>query len=171
MTRKVRLLVIGVFTILLYWTIYQRVYEVSAIVALCMVLLMWSHYKQGTVMLAAKAFHAKDYDKAEQLLKEIKNPDRLSKKRRGFYEFIYGNIELYKNNFEDSERHFQIASCFPLRNQNDKGIVLIQLANLNLRKHEYGKAKAYTDKAKALKISARVQNIIQKIEQEIIVQT
>jgi len=171
MTRKARLLVVGVFMILLAWTIYQRAYEVSAIVALCLVLLIWSHYKQGSVMLAAKAFHDKDYDKAEQLLKEIKDPDRLSRKRRGFYEFIYGNIELQRNNYEDSERHFQIASRFALRNENDKGIVLAQLANLNLRKHEYEKAKAYIEKAKTLKISARVQNIIQKIEQEIKVES
>ena len=171
MTQKARLLVLGVAMILLGLTIYQRVYEVSAIVFLCILLLIWSHYKQGTVMLAAKAFHDKDYDKAEQLLKEIKDPDRLSKKRRGFYEFIYGNIELQRNNYEDSERHFQIASRFALRNENDKGIVLVQLANLNLRKHEFDKAQAYVDKAKALKISARIQSIIQKIEQEIIVKT
>jgi tetratricopeptide (TPR) repeat protein len=168
MTSKARLFVIGVAILLLVWTIYQRVYEVSAIVSLCIVLLIWSHYKQGTVMLAAKAFHQKDYNKAEELLQEIKDPDRLSKKRRGFYEFIYGNIELQRNNYEDAEYHFQIASRFPLRNQNDKGIILVQLANLNLRKRQYDKAKAYVEKAKALKISARVQNIIQKIEKEII---
>jgi tetratricopeptide (TPR) repeat protein len=167
MTRKARLLTVAIAVVLLGWTIYQRVYEVSAIVALCIILLIWSHFKQGTVMLAAKAFHHKDYDKAENLLKEIKDPDSLSSKRRGFYEFIYGNIELQKNNFESSEYHFQIASRFALRNENDKGIVLAQLANLNLRKHEFEKAKAYIDKAKTLRISARVQSIIQKIEQEI----
>jgi tetratricopeptide (TPR) repeat protein len=167
MTRNARLTVIGVAIILLSWTIYERVYEISAIVVLGIILLIWSYYKQGTVMLAAKAFHQKDYNKAEHLLQEIKDPDRLSKNRRGFYEFIYGNIELQRNNYEDAEHHFQIASRFPLRNQNDKGIVLVQLANLNLRKREYDKAKAYVDKAKTLKISARVQDIIQKIEKEI----
>src|SRR4051812_28849307 len=109
MTSKVRLSVIVVAIILLSWTIYQRVYEISAIVALCIVLLIWSHYKQGSVMLAAKAFHQKDYDKAQRLLKEVADPDRLSKKRRGFYEFIYGNIELQRHNYETAEHHFQIA--------------------------------------------------------------
>ncbi len=167
MTQNVRLLVLGVFTALLIWTIYEHVYEASAIVVLSIALLVWSHYKQGTVMLAAKAFHDKDYDKAERLLKEIRNPDRLSKSRRGFYEFIYGNIELQRNNFDKSEHHFQIASRFALRNENDKGIVLVQLANLNLRKHDFEKARAYTDKAKTLKLSARVQSIVEKIEKEL----
>ncbi|HCN82410.1 MAG TPA: hypothetical protein DIT07_02155, partial [Sphingobacteriaceae bacterium] len=127
MTRKVRLLVFGIAVILLGWTIYEHVYEVSAIVTLCLVLLIWSYFKQGTVMLAAKAFHQKNYEKAEELLKEIKDPDRLSRKRRGFYEFIYGNIELQRENYEFSEQHFQIASRFPLRNENDKGIILVHL--------------------------------------------
>jgi tetratricopeptide (TPR) repeat protein len=167
MTSKVRLSVILVAIILLGWTIYERVYEISAIVALFIVLLIWSHYKQGSVMLAAKAFHQKDYNKTERLLKEVADPNRLSKTRRGFYEFIYGNIELQRNNYEGAEYHFQIASRFPLRNQNDKGIILVQLANLNLRKHDYEKAKAYINKAKTLRLSARVENIVQKIEKEI----
>jgi tetratricopeptide (TPR) repeat protein len=167
MTRKARLFVFGITLILLGWTIYERVYEVSAIVGLFLGFLIWSYFKQGSVMLAAKAFHQKDYDKAEELLREIKDPDKLSRKRRGFYEFIYGNIELQRENFELSEQHFQIASRFPLQNENDKGIILVHLANLNLRKHDYEKAKAYTDKAKDLKISVRIQNIIKKIEQEI----
>jgi tetratricopeptide (TPR) repeat protein len=167
MDRRSRFLVLGVATVLLCWTIYEGVYEVSAIVTLCILLLIWSHFKQGSVLLAAKAYHAKDYENAERLLKEVKDPDWLSKKRRGFYEFIYGNIELQRNNFAASEHHFQIASRFALRNENDKGIVLAQLANLQLRKHEYDKARAYVEKAKTLKISARVQSIIQKIEKEL----
>lgn len=167
MTRKARLLVFVVALILLLWTIYEQAYQVSSIVGLCLILLIWSHFKQGTVMLAAKVFHEKDYEKAEELLKEVKDPDRLSRKRRGFYEFMYGNIELQRENYEASEHHFQIASRFPLRNENDKAIVLVHLANLNLRKQNYEKVRAYTEKAKELKISARIENIIQKIEQEL----
>jgi tetratricopeptide (TPR) repeat protein len=100
-------------------------------------------------------------------LKEIEDPDRLGRHRRGFYEFIYGNLELYKQNYEEAEKHFQIASRFPLRNQNDKAIVLVHLANINLRKKDKEKAKAYVEKAKTFKISARVKNIIEKIESEI----
>jgi tetratricopeptide (TPR) repeat protein len=167
MTQKVRLAVLAIAAILLGWTIYQQVYEISAIVVLGILLLTWSYFRQGTVLLASKAFHDKDYVKAEDLLRQIKDPDRLSKNRRGFYEFIYGNIELNRNNFDEAERHFQIASRFPLRNENDKAIILVQLANLSLRKQDFEKAKAYAEKAKSLKISARVQNIIQKIEKEI----
>ena len=117
--------------------------------------------------MAAREFHAKNYDEAEVLLKEIEDPDRLGKHRRGFYEFIYGNLELHRHNYDEAEKHFQIASKFPLRNQNDKAIVLVHLANINLRKKDVERARAYVEMAKTYKISLRVKDIIAKIESEI----
>lgn len=167
LTRKARLWVIGIALLLLAWTVYQQVYEITAVIALMIGFLIWGYFREGTVVMAAREFHAKNYEEAEILLKEIEDPDRLGRHRRGFYEFIYGNLELHKHNYEEAEKHFQIASRFPLRNQNDKAIVLVHLANINLRKKDKEKAKAYVEKAKTFKISARVKNIIEKIESEI----
>ncbi len=167
LTKKARLWVIGIAVLLLIWTVYEQVYEVTAATVLMIGFLIWGYFKEGTVVMAAREFHAKNYQEAEILLKEIEDPDRLGRHRRGFYEFIYGNLELHKHNYEEAEKHFQIASLFPLRNQNDKAIVLVHLANINLRKKDKEKAKAYIEKAKTFKISARVKNIIEKIESEI----
>lgn len=167
LTKKARLWVIGIAVLLLIWTVYEQVYEVTAATVLMIGFLIWGYFKEGTVVMAAREFHAKNYEEAEILLKEIEDPDRLGRHRRGFYEFIYGNLELHKHNYEEAEKHFQIASRFPLRNQNDKAIVLVHLANINLRKKDKEKAKAYVEKAKTFKISARVKNIIEKIESEI----
>lgn len=171
LTKKARLLVIVIAIILLGWTVYQQVYEITAVVGVTIGLLIWGYFREGTVVMAAREFHDKNYDRAEELLKEIDDPDRLSRHRRGFYEFIYGNLELHRHNYEEAEQHFQIASKFPLRNQNDKAIVLVHLANLNLRKKMPERAAAYVEKAKTLKITSRVKNIIEKIEQEIKIQS
>jgi len=167
LTKKARLWVIGIAVILLAWTISQQVYEITAVLGIGIALLVWGYFREGTVVMAAREFHAKNYDGAEELLKEIEDPDRLGKHRRGFYEFIYGNVELHRHNYEEAEKHFQIASKFPLRNQNDKAIVLVHLANLNLRKKDFERASAYVEKAKTYKITSRVKNIILKIESEI----
>ena len=166
-TRKARLWVIGIGLILLGWTISKQVYEIAAAIGMGIGFLIWGYFREGTVIMAAREFHAKNYDGAEELLKEIEDPDRLGKHRRGFYEFIYGNVELYCHNYEEAEKHFQIATRFPLRNQNDKAIVLVHLANISLRKKDYERAKAYVEKAKTFKTSSRVNNIIEKIETEI----
>jgi len=167
LTKKARIWVLAIAVILLFWTLYQQVYEISAAIGIGIALLVWGHFREGTVVMAARRFHEKNYDAAEELLKEIKDPDALGRHRRGFYEFIYGNIELHRQNYAEAEKHFQIASNFPLRNQNDKAIVLVHLANLNLRKRMPERARTYVDIAQGLKISARVKNIIQNIEHEI----
>lgn len=166
-TKKARLWVIGIAILLLGWTIIQQVYEISGVILIGIGLLIWGYFREGTVVMAARAFHAKNYDEAEELLKEIEDPDRLGKHRRGFYEFIYGNLELHRHNYDEAEKHFQIASKFPLRNQNDKAIVLVHLANINLRKKDAERARAYVEMAKGYKISSRVKDIIVKIESEI----
>lgn len=167
LTRKARIIVIFIGVILFAWTLYSQVYEISAVIAVGIGALIYGYFREGTVVMAAREFHNKNYDRAEELLKEIADPDRLKKRRRGFYEFIYGNIELHRKNYEEAERHFQIASRFPLRTQNDKAIVLVHLANLNLRKQNIVRSRAYVEHAKTLKITSRVQNIIKKIESEI----
>ena len=166
-TKKARFWVIGVAVFLLGWTISQQVYEITAIIGIGIALLIWGYFREGTVVMAAREFHAKNYDGAEELLKEIEDPEKLGRHRRGFYEFIYGNVELHRQNYEQAEKHFQIASNFPLRNQNDKAIVLVHLANLNLRKKEFERASAYVERAKSYKITSRVKKIIEKIESEI----
>lgn len=166
-TKRARFWVIGVAVFLLGWTISQQVYEITAIIGIGIALLVWGYFREGTVVMAAREFHAKNYDGAEELLKEIEDPEKLGRHRRGFYEFIYGNVELHRQNYEQAEKHFQIATNFPLRNQNDKAIVLVHLANLNLRKKEFERALAYVERAKSYKITSRVKKIIEKIESEI----
>lgn len=166
-TKRARFWVIGVAVFLLGWTISQQVYEITAIIGIGIALLVWGYFREGTVVMAAREFHAKNYDGAEELLKEIEDPEKLGRHRRGFYEFIYGNVELHRQNYEQAEKHFQIATNFPLRNQNDKAIVLVHLANLNLRKKDFERASAYVERAKSYKITSRVKKIIEKIESEI----
>ena len=167
LTVKARLLIIAIAVVFLGWTVYKEVHEVSVILLCGILYVIYGYYKEGTVVLAAKAYHNQDLQKTEELLQQVRYPDRLGKSRRGYFEFMYGNIELKKSNFLEAERHFQIASRFPLKNENEKGLVLTQLANLNLQKKEFAKAKAYIDIAKELNISARVKSIVEKIESEI----
>jgi hypothetical protein len=68
---------------------------------------------------------------------------------------------------ESAERHFQIASRLPFRKPNDKAIILVHLANINLRKKDYERVRAYLARASELEVSSRIAQIINKIENEI----
>jgi tetratricopeptide (TPR) repeat protein len=168
-TNKARILVTGLFVILLAVILKLEIYELAAVAILFILLLVWGYFKQGTIVLAAKAFHQKDYIKAENLLKQIARPDWLSKKRRGFYEFIYGGICLQKQDYTEAERHYELAAQYPLRSANDHVAALVHVANINVRNGNYDKARAYLSLAEKHKenITAKMKDVILKVEQEL----
>ncbi len=80
---------------------------------------------------------------------------------------MMGNIALKEDRIDEAEYHFQLASRLPWKKDNEKGMVMINLANIALRKLDYARAKAYTDVASKLHLTARQTNIVKKIENEI----
>lgn len=161
-----RYVLIGIFVLSALVSLYFGQYQLAAISGLLACFILWSHFKHSSVLLASKYFKNSDYDRAEKILDEVENPDRLAKTRRGFYEFMRANIALKREDYEKAEYHFQVASRFPLGGKNDKAYVLIHLANLALRKKDGARALAYTEKAKALATSSRAIEIISNIEKE-----
>jgi hypothetical protein len=168
-TNRARILVIGAFIIMLAVAINLRVYEIAGVTVMFILLLIWGYFKEGTVVLAAKAFHNKDYDKAESLLTQISNPNWLSKKRRGFYEFIYGGVCLQKNDHNEAEKHYEIAAQYPLRSANDHVAALVHVANIAIRHNDFEKAKAYlglADKHEE-KTTAKMKEVIKRLHVEL----
>lgn len=167
MTSKARLGVVIIAFLLLIYTIYAGTYQLTALMLGLMGYTIWSYYREGTVMLASEAFHKKHYDHARRLLADIKNPDHLRKKRRNYYEFISGSLAMQLLDYEAAERHFQIASRLPFRRQNDKALIFVNLANINLSMKRYDRVKVYLEKVKELEVSSRVAQIVNRIENEI----
>jgi len=167
MTSRARAIVLVLAFFLLAWAVYTKAYQVAAMVAGAMGYLIWSHYREGTVFIATQAFQKKDYEKARRLLADIGKPEYLRKGRRNYYEFMCGNIALKAEDYVAAERHFQIASRLPFRRPNDKAIILVHLANINLRKKDYERVRAYVELARKLEVTSRVAQIINKIENEI----
>jgi hypothetical protein len=163
---KSRYALMAVFAISALVSLYFTQYQLASIAGFLFAFVLYTHYKHSSVLLASKYFKNADYDRAEKILAEIDNPDRLAKNRRGYYEFMRANIALQRDDFETAEFHFQIASRFPLGGKNDKAFVLIHLANLALRKKDGERAKAYIEKAKELATTTRAQEIIKIIEKE-----
>ncbi len=167
MTSRWRWILICLFMFMMAWAIYTRSFQYLPILVGFVAYLVWSHFKEGTVVLASEAFQKKEYDKARALLADIKNPEYLRKKRRNYYEFISGNLALQLLDDAKAEYHFQLASRLPFRRANDKAIILVHLANINLRKKDYDRVRAYLDKAAELDVSSRLSQIINRIQNEI----
>jgi tetratricopeptide (TPR) repeat protein len=169
-TNRARQLVIAVFILVLLFTIYEKAFEITGIALLAIGILVWGYFKEGTVILAAKDFHDKNYEKTEVLLKQISRPNWLAKKRRGYYEYMMGGIALQKQDFDSAIQHYEFAVQYPLRSVNDHVAALVHVANISLRQHYFDKAEAYLNLAKKQdnNITVRMQEVITKLEREII---
>ena len=168
-SNKARILVIVVFMVMTVFFAYKQVIELALFGLLLIVLIIVEYFKQGTLVLAAKHYHDKDYDGAEALLKQIKKPDWLMDKRRGIYEYMLGNINLHKQDYEEAALHYDLASKFPLRSVNDHVAALVHAANINIRLGNYDKADAYLKEAMTHeeKITAKMKAVIEKVKQEL----
>lgn len=163
---KGRYALMAIFIIAAIVCLFYDQTQLAAFGGLLAAFVLWSHFKHSSIVLASKYYQQGDYERTERILGEVPNPDRLAKKRRGYYEFMRANIALKKNEFDVAEYHFQIASRFPLGGTNDKAFVLIHLANLALRKKDKERSVAYISRAKELAVTPRAQEIISKIEKE-----
>lgn len=167
MNTRRRMIIIGIAIIGLAYAVVFKHYNVCIYLLGIIGYFIWSQYREGTVFLATQAFHRQDYEQTEKLLAEIKNPDTLRKGRRNFYEFMKGNLALKNNNIEEAEYHFQLASRLPWRRDNEKGMVLINLANINLRKQEYDRVNAYLELTDKLVLTHRQSDIVAKIKEDV----
>ncbi|MCI0921238.1 hypothetical protein [Sphingobacterium rhinopitheci] len=167
MNTRRRFIIIAIAAIAIAYCLVYGYYNVTIYLLGIVGYVVWSQYREGTVFLATQAFHNQDYEKTKKLLAEIKNPDHLRKGRRNFYEFMQGNIALKDGKIDEAEVHFQLASRLPWKRDNEKAMVLINLANINLRKKAYDRVNAYVELSEKLKLTERQKDILNKIKYEV----
>ena len=168
-SNRIRIFIAFIFFLTLILLAYLHLYEVAAVAFAMIVLLGWDYIKQGTLVIAARQFHHKDYDRAERSLLEILNPAWLSRKRRGYYEFLMGGICLQKQDYDNAEAHYEVAAQYPLRSVNDHVAALVHVANISIRLGNYEKAEAYIALAEKHKesINAKMKDVIVRLHQEL----
>lgn len=168
-TNRARQLVIAVFILVLLFSLYEQAFEITGVALLAIGILLWGYFKEGTVILAAKDFHDKNYEKTEALLQQIAQPQWLARKRRGYYEYMMGGVALQKQDFDAATRHYEVAAQFPLRSVNDHVAALVHVANISLRQHQFDKAEAYLNLAKKQEnnLTSKMHEVIIKLEKEI----
>lgn len=168
-TNRTRLFIGTIFFLSLMLLAYRHLYELAFFALLLIILLAWDYIRQGTLIVAARYFHHKDYDKAERTLLEILNPKWLSKNRRGYYEFLMGGVCLQKQDFEDAEKHYEVAAQYPLRSVNDHVAALVHVANISIRQGNLDKAEAYIELTKKHtdNINAKMKDVIERLRQEL----
>ncbi|MBE7174802.1 MAG: hypothetical protein INR69_00270 [Mucilaginibacter polytrichastri] len=165
LTNRARYIVIALFLILAIAAGIYHVYEIAAIAVLFALFVLWGYFKDGAIVLAARAYHEKNWVKTALLLGNTANPDYLARKRRGYYEFMKANLALQENDIQQAERHFQIATIFPLQ-KIQRISTYANLANLALMQKDAERTDAYIAQARKLEPTAKFTAILDRLEKE-----
>ena len=145
---------------------YYLVYEISALAVMLTGLVIWGYFKEGPIILAAKQYKLKNYEKAKELLLSIKKPEYLNKRRKPYYEFLLGNIAVNQLDYANAEYHLGKAAVMGLR-ANNLGIALMHLANISLRNKEKEKGMVWIKQAENLPLTEKYKSILKNIEKEL----
>ncbi|WP_197276691.1 hypothetical protein [Mangrovimonas sp. ST2L15] len=130
-------------------------------------LFIYGYFKYGTVYAAFQQIKKDNVKKAEELISKIKNPDKLTKGHKSYYYFTTGIIALEKKEFEKSHSDLTQALNIGLRTENDKSIVLLNLANIELLRNDFDKATEFIKKVRELNLKPLVESETNRIEKEI----
>ena len=115
--------------------------------------LLASYFLLGTITSAAEMIQDTKFAAAEKRLNLTFFPNLLFVTNRAIYYIMRGAIAMDKKDTKGAEELFQKANSMKLPSDNERAMVLLQLANINATKNKWSAAKNYFREAKSLKIS------------------
>ena len=125
----------------------------SWILILIGLILLATYLLLGTVQSAATMVQTMDFEGAEKRLGLTLSPKLLYVTNRAFYYIIKGSIAMNGNRHDEAEALFQEANNLKLPSDNERGMVLLQLAGLNANKGKLKAANNFYREASKLNIT------------------
>ena len=112
-----------------------------------------SYILLGTVQSAAQLMERMDFVGTEKRLNLTLKPEWLYVTNRAFYFIIKGTLLMNLKRMDEAEEWFNRAADLKLPSEQEKAMVLLQLANINANKGKWSQAKAQYHQAKKLKVT------------------
>ena len=116
-------------------------------------IMLASYIFLGTVQSSAQLVQDQEFDAAEKRLGLTLMPKWLYVTNRAFYYIMKGTLAAQKNEHKVAEDFFNTALNLKLPSDNEKAMVLMQLANIKATKNNWTAATNYFNQAKKLKIT------------------
>ena len=109
----------------------------------------------GTIVSASGMVQAQQFEQAEKRLNLTLSPKLLYPTNRAYYYILQGSFAVNKKDNTQGEELFSKALEIKLPSDNEKAMILLQLANINASKSKWTKAKKYYNDAKKLDITEK----------------
>ncbi|MEY3421159.1 MAG: hypothetical protein RIR48_1448 [Bacteroidota bacterium] len=112
-----------------------------------------SYLLLGTVQSASELLQKMDFEGAEKRINLTFFPKLLYVTNRAFYFILKGSLAAQRKDNTAAEDFFTKALALNLPSDNEKGMVLLQMAGIQAQKNNWNGAKNYFYQAKNLKIT------------------
>lgn len=116
-------------------------------------IMLGSYLFLGTVQSAAQLVQDQNFEAAEQRLALTKFPGLLYITNRAFYYIMKGTLASQAGDQKIAEDYFNTALGLKLPSDNEKAMVLMQLANIKAMKNNWTAASNYFKQAKKLNVT------------------
>ena len=116
-------------------------------------IMLASYIFLGTVQTAAQLVQDGDFSAADNRLSLTKFPQWLYVTNRAFFYIMKGTIAANSSDHKDAEEHFNTALSLKLPSDNEKAMVLMQLANIKGTKGNWTAANNYFKQARGLNVT------------------
>lgn len=120
-------------------------------------------FRSVRLIIAFFQLRRQKLDKASKWLNRI-NPDKLWKKNRGYYYFLFGSVELNQNRVTQSEKYFKRALSVGLKQDHDKSACYLNLAMIAMAKQRKREAMTLISEAKKLDKKGLLKKDIKMVE-------
>jgi len=117
------------------------------------IVMLVSYILLGTVQSAAQLVQDGEFELAEYRLNLVKFPNLLYVTNRAFYYIMKGSIAAQRKDNSVAEGYFNTALSLKLPSENEKAMVLMQLANISASRSNWNAAKNYFKQAKKLNVT------------------
>lgn len=117
------------------------------------IIMLASYIFLGTVQSAALMVQEQDFDGADARLNLTKFPNWLYVTNKAFYYIMKGSVAAGRNDQKAAEGHFNTALDLKLPSDNERAMVLMQLANIKGSKGNWTAATNYFKEAKSLNVT------------------
>jgi hypothetical protein len=119
------------------------------------VLILVSYLMLGTIQSSAELVQLQQFEAAERRLNLTLTPKLLYVTNRAFYYILKGSFALNRKDQDEGETYFNKALSLKLPSDNEKALILIQLASINASKSKWTAAQKYYKDASKLKITEK----------------
>ena len=132
------------------------------------IVLLASYFLLGTIQSAAEFIQLQDFDGAEKRLNLTFFPRLLYVTNRAIYYVLRGTIAMQRDQNDEAEKLFKKALNMNLPSDNEKSMVLLQMAGIHAKRNNWSGAKNYLNQVKKLDISEpMIKKQIEEFDQAI----